>query len=634
MVTMWSTGSDCSVATSSTGQASYLLLALGGTVLVTALVLATVLSGTPVDQLGLRPIKGSGVWSWCLASLREGVGVYGYDAVQGAMAPPLRLQLHLAAILLLWGGLSLWFGTSSSSSTECLLDLPLSVWWMGAIVTGGYLGTMYILHHVLPGVSTPGGPRDFKMKRTPEWSDETTCADVDATQWKCVVAQASHEDTHAKFPNSKLTGEACGRQIWSPTGVSSDDDTTTTTNTETKEEDNKEDFLGNLWHHVSGVLGDSNNSNNHDDKEKDQDTTMVDEALVQTMAQGGRDSFGFNPSKNPNSCDMVFRAQQIRNYLRKGGQAPNISSSADETQEHQKTTVHEATKKGTHFYSMLQCEDGHWAADYGGPHFLMPGMVTAWYVMGRPTNFLNDRQIQLLIHYILVHQQTDGGWGTHLESPSTMFGSTLMYVALRLMGIPKDHPAATKGRAFLQDQGGALYTSSWSKFYLCLLGCMDWQGHNSVPPEMWLLPNWCPFHPGRMWCHARMVYLPMGYLYGTRFVYEHAETDPIIQSLREELYCEPYDSIVWMPTRQWVAEMDNYSPLPFVMKVLQNILARYETWAVVQPFKKWVRQKGLNFSMDYIRAEDLQTNYLDIGPVNKVLNMISHYHGTYYYYYM
>ena len=58
----------------------------------------------------------------------------------------------------------------------------------------------------------------------------------------------------------------------------------------------------------------------------------------------------------------------------------------------------------------------------------------------------------------------------------------------------------------MQDQGGALMTSSWAKFYLCLLGVMEWEGHNVVPPEMWLLPNWIPFHPGRMWCHARMVY--------------------------------------------------------------------------------------------------------------------------------
>lgn len=35
-----------------------------------------------------------------------------------------------------------------------------------------------------------------------------------------------------------------------------------------------------------------------------------------------------------------------------------------------------------------------------------------------------------------------------------------------------------------------------------------------------------------------MVYLPMGYLYGSRFTYANAETDPLIKELREE---------VWMP---------------------------------------------------------------------------------------
>ena len=115
-----------------------------------------------------------------------------------------------------------------------------------------------------------------------------------------------------------------------------------------------------------------------------------------------------------------------------------------------------------------------------------------------------------------------------------MFGSVLMYVALRLLGTPASHEACVHARAFLDAHGGALYTSSWSKFYLCLLGVMDWRGHNSVPPEMWLLPNWCPFHPGRMWCHARMVYLPMGYLYGHRYVYSMAEKDSMIGELRKE----------------------------------------------------------------------------------------------------
>ena len=160
--------------------------------------------------------------------------------------------------------------------------------------------------------------------------------------------------------------------------------------------------------------------------------------------------------------------------------------------------------------------------------------------MGKPKQMLDSDQCTLMAHYLKIHQQSDGGWGTHIESPSTMFGTVCCYVALRLLesdagDADADSPYMVRGRAFIQKHGGATLTSSWAKFWLCLLGCMEWEGHNSVPPEMWLLPNWFPFHPGRMWCHCRMVYLPMGYLYGVRFVYKDAETDGVILSLRKEV---------------------------------------------------------------------------------------------------
>lgn len=314
------------------------------------------------------------------------------------------------------------------------------------------------------------------------------------------------------------------------------------------------------------------------------------------------------------SCDKLFRAQQIRGYLARGNKPPSKS---------QPKSVEEALKKAGHFYSMLQTTDGHWAGDYGGPHFLLPGLVVAWYIMGKPSLMVDDEATELMKHYITVHQQADGGWGTHVESPSTMFGTTLMYVALRLLGVGKDDDAAVMGRKFIHEQGGCVMTSSWAKFYLCLLGVMDWTAHNSVPPEMWLLPNFFPFHPGRMWCHARMVYLPMSYLYSRRYVYAKAETDPVTLSLRKELYCQDYDLIPWAKTRHWVAPMDNYSPIPLFMRVAQNALARYESWPIFQPFKNFIRRYADKFCVDYMAAEDLQTNFIDIGPVNKVLNMIS-----------
>lgn len=512
-----------------------------------------------------------------------------------------------------------------------------------------YLSIMGVIHYVLPSVSMPGGPRPHKIQRQPQWKDDHISLDQSTIdKWRCLISDESHQATNHKFEITNgtdnddegghdnvvipsLTGESAGRQTWFNVGKAS-----TSSSTDSAGSGGSGSGVGPVGF-VLGLLtapllrGSSDNNNNNDRggtkaAAATEEGVVIDEDLVQLMALGGRDRPGFNPSKNPNSNDQIFRAQQIRSYLQRDGRhkVPDVTT--------RPTTVREACHKAAHFYSMLQCDDGHWAADYGGPHFLMPGLVTAWYIMGKPTRLLDDDQIALLKHYILVHQQVDGGWGTHIESPSTMFGSTLMYVALRLLGVGPDHPSCVEGRKFLHTHGGALCTSSWSKFYLCLLGLMDWRGHNSVPPEMWLLPNWFPFHPGRMWCHARMVYLPMGYLYGHRFVYPDAEKDPLIQALRKEIYVVKddgeYSNIPWTTTRHWVADTDNYSPIPWVMKTVQNILARYEEWSVFQPFKTYVRQLGLDFSLEYMNAEDLQTNYIDIGPVNKVLNMISTYHST------
>ena len=38
-------------------------------------------------------------------------------------------------------------------------------------------------------------------------------------------------------------------------------------------------------------------------------------------------------------------------------------------------TLSEALLNGMRFYAKLQTEDGHWSGDYGGPLFLMAGVL-------------------------------------------------------------------------------------------------------------------------------------------------------------------------------------------------------------------------------------------------------------------
>ncbi len=102
--------------------------------------------------------------------------------------------------------------------------------------------------------------------------------------------------------------------------------------------------------------------------------------------------------------------------------------------------------------------------------------------------------------------------------------------------------------------------SSGSLFQLLRVG-----RHESNSAELWLLPDWLPIHPWRWWIHTRMVYIPMGYLWGRKF---KAEMDPLIASLREELYVQPYESINWPAQRGNIAAVDTFYPHTKTLKTL------------------------------------------------------------------
>lgn len=218
-------------------------------------------------------------------------------------------------------------------------------------------------------------------------------------------------------------------------------------------------------------------------------------------------------------------------------------------------------------------------------------------------------------------QNIDGGWGLHIEGQSGMFCTALNYVSLRLMGEGMDEGdgAMSKARTWILDHGGATYIPSWGKCFLSVLGVYEWDGNNPMPPELWLLPYFLPIHPGRMWCHCRMVYLPMSYLFAKRFV---GPINAVVLSLRKELYPQPYHLIQWNSARFQCCKEDIYSPHPLMQDILWKCLDTFaEPLLTRWPLSK-MRHRALRYVMDHIQHEDETTNYLCIGPVNKVLNML------------
>lgn len=195
-----------------------------------------------------------------------------------------------------------------------------------------------------------------------------------------------------------------------------------------------------------------------------------------------------------------------------------------------------------------------------------------------------------------------------------MFGTALNYVVLRLVGVDPAHSLMERARARLHKLGGAAGAPSWGKFWLALLGVYDWDGVNPVPPELWLLPDWVPIHPWRWWVHTRMVYLPMGFLYGKRFA---APPEDLTRALRAELYVQPYEEIDWPAQRNNVSHADVYAPHTRVLDALFALLGSYEH---VCP--RFVRDAGIRRAYELVVKEDENTGHQCLGPVNKMLNYV------------
>uniref|UniRef100_A0A8C1FT93 Terpene cyclase/mutase family member n=2 Tax=Cyprinus carpio TaxID=7962 RepID=A0A8C1FT93_CYPCA len=217
-------------------------------------------------------------------------------------------------------------------------------------------------------------------------------------------------------------------------------------------------------------------------------------------------------------------------------------------------TAVEAALKGMDFYSRLQAEDGHWAGDYGGPLFLLPGLLITCHIAKIP---LPDAWKQEMVRYLRSVQLPDGGWGLHVEDKSTVFGTALNYTTLRILGVGPDDPDMVRARNILHSKGGAVGIPSWGKFWLAIFNVYSWEGMNTLFPEMWLFPSWVPAHPSTLWCHCRQVYLPMSYCYAVRL---SADEDPLVLSLRQELYVQEYSTIDWPAQRNNVAACDLYTP--------------------------------------------------------------------------
>ena len=234
--------------------------------------------------------------------------------------------------------------------------------------------------------------------------------------------------------------------------------------------------------------------------------------------------------------------------------------------------------------------------------------VIAMHVLGLP---IADERARRIRRSLEVQVRPDGGWGMHPDSGSFLFHTTLGYVALRLLGAAPDDPLAAGALRWIRAHGGVVPIPTWGRIWLALCGLYPWEGCQPILPELWLLPERSPFHPWRLYCHMRLIYLGLSFLYGARLV---APDSPVLRDIRAELYPEGYERAPFAAMRGTIAATDLFeAPNP----ALRAAFAGLRALERVSPAA--LRRRALDHAFGHILFELRSTRYVALSPVNGLL---------------
>jgi lanosterol synthase len=264
---------------------------------------------------------------------------------------------------------------------------------------------------------------------------------------------------------------------------------------------------------------------------------------------------------------------------------------------------------------LLACQSprGDWEGEMVWCPMITAQSVIVRRVVGRD---VDARTRDGILRHFQATRTPDGAWGLHPESAGYVFVTTLVYVALRLLGVGPDEPPAKEARTWLERQpGGVTAIPTWGKFWLALIGLYGWAGVRPCPPELTLLPRWLPFHPMRYYCHTRHIYLAMAYLSGRRFT---ADLGPLRDDLARELYGGSASSIGFAAYRERIAATDLHVRPGAMVRLAGRVLA---AWERVHP--RALRARALARCLAHVVYEQRVSAYQALSPVSGLLSCLA-----------
>jgi squalene-hopene/tetraprenyl-beta-curcumene cyclase len=174
--------------------------------------------------------------------------------------------------------------------------------------------------------------------------------------------------------------------------------------------------------------------------------------------------------------------------------------------------VEDAVSRSANWLLSAQSQDGYWWGELEADTTLESDYVVYLHVLGQ----LKSEKVAKLANYIRKKQLADGGWSIFEGGPSELNASVKAYVALRLAGDAATAPHIVRAKEKIIELGGLEATNSYVRFYLAMVGAIDWNIVPSIPPELMLLPEWVPINIYEMSSWTRGIVIPLSIIYGNK----------------------------------------------------------------------------------------------------------------------
>ncbi len=269
------------------------------------------------------------------------------------------------------------------------------------------------------------------------------------------------------------------------------------------------------------------------------------------------------------------------------GAATAARRSADSPVEH-------AVSRGVKWMLANQSQEGYWWGELEADTTLESDYILYLHILGE----LDSPKTAKLAKYIRDRQQPDGGWNIFYGGPSELNATVKAWVALRLSGDASDSAHLRSARAKIHELGGLEATNSYTRFYLAMVGAIDWDFVPAIPPELMLLPDWFPINLYEMSSWTRGIVIPLAIVYAHKPAWRLPEGVTV-----GELFLKPGTR---PPSLDWDNQVISWKNF---FLVLGRGVKFYERLSWL-PFRKIALTRARNWMLERLeRSEGLGTIY-------------------------